>query len=125
MVIYYFVLCKKKTLSVVLVLFPANNPHVLFPQKKNTSAVFSVLANVHIKNVVLEYKLIWSLSGEDKVQIRSQSSSQALICKAFCRNRMHTYNTGSTFFSIKSTLSKILGLNVPVIPTEIFFSLLM
>ena len=32
--------------------------------------------------------------------------------------------TGSTFFSIKSTLSKILGLNVPVIPTEIFFSIL-
>ena len=31
---------------------------------------------------------------------------------------------GSTFFSIKSTLSKILGLNVPVIPTEIFFSIL-
>ena len=36
----------------------------------------------------------------------------------------HPSITGNTFFSIKSTLSKILGLNVPVIPTYIFFSIL-
>lgn len=36
----------------------------------------------------------------------------------------HPSITGNTFFSIKSTLSKILGLNVPVIPTDIFFSIL-
>ena len=32
--------------------------------------------------------------------------------------------SGSTFFSINSTRSKILGLNVPVTPTEIFCSAL-
>ena len=36
----------------------------------------------------------------------------------------HPLITGNTFCSIKSTLSKILGLNVPVIPTETFTSLL-
>ena len=38
--------------------------------------------------------------------------------------KKHIQERGNTFCSMKSTLSNILGLNVPVIPTDTFFSLL-
>ena len=52
--------------------------------------------------------------------IRSGKNTPAQIHQALKHRASvyHPFITGNTFCSIKSILSKILGLNVPVIPTE-------
>ncbi len=72
------------------------------------------LYHIHPCTAVSSYIDINEIFPDTLLKISKQLTVPALLI----------YITGSTSLSMNSTLSKILGLNVPVTPTETPFSLL-